>query len=433
MKIVEWGQLNPHDQSLILSRPVNQHQMGVLQQSKQIIATVKAQGDAALNDYNRRLDNAHTEHLKVSEQELQAAQEHISSDLMAAIDMAIDNITVYHRAQTPAVHRVETVPGVVCVRRPRAIETVGLYVPGGSAPLLSTVMMLAIPAKIAGCREAIICTPPDEHCAIDPRLLYTAQRCGIHTIYKVGGAQAIAAMAYGTETVPKVDKIFGPGNAWVTQAKLLVSQDPMGASIDLPAGPSEVLVIADDNANPEFVAADLLSQAEHGTDSQVILLSDSKALLEKVQQALTSQLSQLSRAEIARQSLEHSALILVESIAQAVALSNRYAPEHLILQIDAAETFAEKITAAGAVFVGHWAPETVGDYLSGSNHVLPTYGYARTHSGLSVVDFMTFISFQYVSEAGLKHIGPHAMQLAKTEALTAHRNAVSVRLKAMRS
>lgn len=380
-------------------------------------------------NYTRKYDQANLLSMKVSEDELNHAMQNLSPTVCESIEFAINNIETYHVAQIPKTISITTQKGVVCERQVRPIPKVGLYVPGGSAPLISTVMMLAIPAKLAKCPLKILTTPPDQNGQVSPTLLATAVMCGVQDIYKVGGAQAVAAMAYGTETIPKVDKIFGPGNAWVAQAKMLVSQDPEGAAIDLPAGPSELMVISDEDANPDYVAADLLSQAEHGIDSQVFLVTPSEELVAKVKKALNRQFEMLSRKEIIKKSLQKSAIIIVKDLKEAVFLSNLYAPEHLILQVNQAESMVLEIDSAGAIFVGHWSPETVGDYVTGSNHVLPTYGYAKNYSGLSVLDFMKFISVQSVSKVGLKNLGQHATALAQVEGLMAHQQAVSIRLR----
>lgn len=433
MKKIDWVSLNQESQKNLLQRPANKlHDPSFVRQVKTIIRSVRTQGDSAVLKYTKKYDRAVMTDFKVSEDELRRAIKSISPRLRRSIEFAVDNIKRYHAAQLPSVLSINTTKGVVCERQPRGIQRVGLYVPGGSAPLISTVMMLAIPANLAGCNVRILCTPPDQNGDVNSVLLATAMMCGIDTIYKVGGVQGIAGMAYGTETIPKVDKIFGPGNAWVTQAKLLVSQDSDGAAIDLPAGPSELLVIADANANPQYVAADLLSQAEHGVDSQVFLVTDSMVLADKVKRVLNLQLKKLSRLDIIEKSLSKGAIILVKDLGQAITLSNLYAPEHLILQVANAQALVADVQSAAAIFVGPWAAETVGDYVSGSNHVLPTYGYARNYSGLSVTDFMKFINVQYISKEGLKNVGEHAEMLSNLEGLTAHKEAISIRLKSLK-
>lgn len=397
-----------------------------------IIDAVKTGGDKAIINFTKQFDQVSLATLVVSEQELSEAENLIGDEAKAAIQFAQKQLRVVCEAQMAEIikiKKIESCDGVVCERQSRPIEKIGLYIPGGSAPLISTVLMLGVPSKIANNQLRVLCTPPDRNGRINPHILYAAQLCGIKNIYTTGGAQAIAAMAYGTESIPKVDKIFGPGNAWVTQAKQLVSQDPKGAAIDMPAGPSEVLVIADNTANPNYVAADLLSQAEHGPDSQVILICLSEDVVLRVKSAIQSQLKNLSRQNIIDQSLKNSRMIVVKEMAEAIALSNQFAPEHLILQVNNPDAYLDSVINAGAVFLGPWAPETVGDYVTGSNHVLPTYGNARTYSGLSVVDFMKFISVQRVTSEGLVNIGKYAEVLAALEGLDAHKNAVRIRLK----
>jgi histidinol dehydrogenase len=392
---------------------------------------VRERGDDALREFSAAYDGCTLDALEVTEAEFAAAEAALDPALKAAIDEAAARIEHYHRATASKPVTVETAPGVRLERVVRPINRVGLYVPAGTAPLPSTALMLGVPARVAGCRSVVLCSPAraDGHC--DTAVLYAARVTGVHRVFKVGGAQAIAAMAYGTDSVPRCDKLFGPGNAWVTEAKLQVSVDANGASIDMPAGPSEVLVIADELANPVFVAADLLSQAEHGVDSQVILLTPSKAMIEKAASEVERQCAELPRSEIAVKSLAQSRLILVDSLAQAVDVSNRYAPEHLIVQVQDPHALLDGIESAGAVFLGEWAPESLGDYCSGSNHVLPTYGHARSYSGVSVSSFQKQITVQDVSAAGLRAIGPCAATLAAAEQLEAHRRAVTLRLAAL--
>ncbi|MBU2428562.1 MAG: histidinol dehydrogenase, partial [Gammaproteobacteria bacterium] len=351
----------------------------------------------------------------------------------AAIDLAYQNIRTFHSAQLPKDIKLETSPGVQCELKYAAFESVGLYIPGGSAPLPSTVLMLGVPAQLAGCRRTVLVTPPGQPKASDiaPEIIYAAQLCGISEIYTVGGAQAVAALAYGTDSIAKVDKIFGPGNRYVTEAKQQVSKDPLGAAIDMPAGPSEVLVIADDSASPAFVAADLLSQAEHGVDSQVVLISTSQTLLDKTVQAMNEQLLKLPRAIIAKKAIDHSRFILTADLDTAALVSNLYAPEHLIIQTNEDQQLLPKLSNAASIFVGAWTPESAGDYASGTNHVLPTYGYSRTHSSLSLLDFYRRYTVQTISSQGIRAIGPAIMTLASAEGLTAHANAVKVRLTAL--
>lgn len=428
MKITNWNNLTEREKKQLLMRPNATDKNTIREKTQDILNAVKTGGDDILISLTAKYDRAQLKQLTVTAEEFQKAFQAISADAKQAILFAKTQLETNHQAQLPKNHIIKTCEGIFCERQARPIPRVGLYIPGGSAPLVSTVLMLAIPAKIAGCPLKILCTPPNEQGEIDPHLLYAAELCGIELVYKIGGAQAIAAMAYGTETIPKVDKIFGPGNAWVTQAKILVSQDSEGASIDMPAGPSEVMVIADDNANPDFVAADLLSQAEHGPDSQVMLITLSEEFARSVSQATKTQLEKLPRRHIATQSLSHSQIILAQNIEQAIEISNCYAPEHLILQITHPEKYVDLIQNAGAVFLGRFAAETLGDYVTGSNHVLPTNGYARSISGLSVTDFLKFISFQTVTRAGLEKVGCYAEKLAEIEGLHAHQYAVSLRL-----
>jgi len=394
-----------------------------------IIETVRRKGDAALREFGRKFDRVKQTDFRVCRREFDDAEVQINDELKRAIRLAIENIGKFHAAQLAEEEIVETQPGVRCWRKSVAIEKVGLYIPGGTAPLFSTVLMLAIPAKIAGCSEIVLCTPPNEDGGVNPAILYTARELGLEKVFKLGGAQAVAAMAYGTESVPKVDKIFGPGNSWVTLAKQLVSRD--GVAIDMPAGPSEVLVLADKNANPEFVAMDLLSQAEHGEDSQVILVTDSETLAEKAGKTVQSQLKKLPRKEIAERSLQNSRVILLKDTSEMMDFANTYAPEHLIIMTENAAELSEKVINAGSVFIGAFTPESAGDYASGTNHTLPTYGYARNYSGVSVDSFIKKITFQTLTKTGLRNIGPAIESMAAAEGLDAHKNAVSIRLKSM--
>lgn len=430
MKPLTWSDLDAAERTEALRRPLQQRQQEVAEQVARVIEQVRADGDSTLRALTRRFDGIELDQLAVDESEFVAAAASLPADLRAAIDAAYARIRAFHLAAVPQNLRVETAPGVVCERVSRAISAVGLYVPAGSAPLPSTALMLGVPAEIAGCAEIVLCSPPQKDGRVEPSVLYAARRCGIRRVFKLGGAQAIAAMAYGTESVPRCDKIFGPGNAWVTAAKLAVAADADGAAIDLPAGPSEVLVIADETASARFVAADLLSQAEHGPDSQVLLLSTSAALIAELQVEIEAQLARLPRADVARQALQHSRVIRVDSIETALNISNRYAPEHLILSVRNARSWVTAVQCAGSVFLGNYAPESVGDYCSGTNHVLPTYGAARAYSGVSVQSFLTFITVQELTQAGLAHIGPCAIRLAEAEGLQAHANAVAVRLEA---
>ncbi len=392
-----------------------------------IIQEVRIDGDKALKKFALQFDNVNLSDLKVSSKEIAQANSQVSTDLKNAIAVAARNIKTFHASQNIAEAVVETMPGVKCWRKNVAIESVGFYIPGGTAPLFSTILMLAIPAQIAGCKKMIICTPCDRNGTVNPAILFTASFLGITEIYKIGGAQAIAAMAYGTQSIPKVNKIFGPGNQYVTKAKELVQKS--GVAIDLPAGPSEVLIIADQNADPSFVAADLLSQAEHGSDSQVVLLAENKQLVDEVKIEITKQLQELPRAELANKALEKSFSVILNSVDDCIIFSNYYAPEHLILATDNAANYADKITNAGSVFLGNYSCESAGDYASGTNHILPTNGYAKSFSGVSVDTFYKKITFQELTKKGLQNIGPTIEIMAASEELFAHKNAVSIRLK----
>jgi len=419
-------QPSKEDWQEIVKRPVFENS-SLEKTVKKILDKVKDKGDKAVRKYTKEFDGVKLKKLIVSEKEIKSAENLLSQELKDAIQQARSNIEKFHRSQIEEIKVVETMPGINCWRRSIGIEKVGIYIPGGSAPLFSTVLMLAIPAVIAGCKEIILCSPPSKEGSIDPAILYTANLCGVKRIYKAGGVQAIAAMAYGTETIPKVFKIFGPGNQYVTAAKQLIQKE--GVAIDMPAGPSEVLVIADENAVPEFVAADLLSQAEHGADSQVILLTISEEIVEKTQLCIKEQLKELPRKEIAEKALANSKIILLNSIDEAIDLSNLYAPEHLILSCNNAEELTGKIISAGSVFIGNYSPESVGDYASGTNHTLPTNGYAAMYSGVSVDSFAKRVTFQQLTKDGLTNIGNTVMQMAEAEGLDAHKNAVAIRLK----
>ena len=426
--ILNWTALTPTERREALQRPAQQDHEGLQQRVRVIIQDVRARGDAAVLDYTRRFDCATLERLEVSADEFEEASRTLTPEQHAALARAIANVRRFHEAQLSEPLVVTTSPGVVCERHYRAIDAVGLYVPAGVAPLPSAAIMVAVPAQIAGCRTRILCTPPRQDGRADPAVLTIARLCGVERVFKIGGAQAIAAMAYGTPTVPKVDKVFGPGNAWVTAAKLLCANDPDGAALDLPAGPSEVLVIADDSARPEFVAADLLAQAEHSGDAQAILVTTSPALAGATLVELQRQMQTLTRESTLRISLEHARLIVVDSLSAAFDLSNDYAPEHLIVHVRDARSWLPQIRNAGSVFLGAWTPETMGDYCSGTNHVLPTYGFARAYSGLSLTDFMRRMTVQELSPDGLRDLGPTAVTLANLEGLDAHANAVQVRL-----
>lgn len=414
----EWDQL--------VARPASD--LSSLEKSvRKILEKVKEKGDKAIRQYTKTFDGVTLRKLVVTEAEIKQADASLPASLKDAITQAKQNIETFHRSQIEVSKPIETMPGVTCWRKSLPIDSIGLYIPGGSAPLFSTVLMLAVPAVIAGCSEIVICTPPSPDGSVHPAVLYAARLCGVSTIIKAGGVQAIAAMAYGTESVPRVRKIFGPGNSYVTFAKQLVQQQ--GIAIDMPAGPSEVLVIADDTANPSFVAADLLSQAEHGTDSQVMLVTTSDTLAEKVSTAINEQLESLPRKEIAWQALRNSKTIIVHDLDEAVALSDHYAPEHLILSCTDAKDVAEKIKTAGSVFIGNYSPESAGDYASGTNHTLPTNGYAAMYSGISLDSFVKKVTFQKLSKEGLQAISTTVMEMAAAEGLEAHKNAILVRLK----
>ena len=392
-----------------------------------IINRVRAEGDAAVIEYEATFDKAILTSLAVTEAELEEGVALVSEELKAAISLAKKNIETFHASQRFVGHKVETMEGVICWQKAVGIEKVGLYIPGGTAPLFSTVLMLAVPAKIAGCKEIVLCTPPDKNGKIHPAILFAAQMAGVSKIFKAGGVQAIAAMAYGTESVPKVYKIFGPGNQYVTAAKQLVSLRDV--AIDMPAGPSEVEVLADDSANPVFVAADLLSQAEHGVDSQAVLITTSEKLQDDVMKEVERQLAELPRREIAEKSLANSKLILVKDMDEALELTNEYAPEHLIIETENYREIAERVINAGSVFLGSFSPESAGDYASGTNHTLPTNGYAKAYSGVSLDSFIRKITFQEIRPEGMKAIGPAIEIMAANEQLDAHKNAVSVRLR----
>ena len=411
--------------SKILTRPAMDLQ-DLEESVGRIIDEVRERGDEALLDLTARFDGVRLAELRVSKEEIELSEEQLSEELKQAIQVAANNIRTFHQAQAQAPEVVETMSGVRCWRKSVGIEKVGLYVPGGTAPLFSTVLMLAIPAQIAGCREIVLCTPPQKDGTVHPAILYAARLAGVRQIYRVGGAQAIAALAYGTQSIPATYKVFGPGNAYVTVAKQLISRS--GVAIDMPAGPSEVLVLADESAHPAFVAADLLSQAEHGADSQVVLVTYDQALAKRVMGEVDRQLEDLPRREFAQKSMANSAAIVVRNKAEALGVINEYGPEHLILAVADAHQYIDGIINAGSVFLGHYTPESVGDYASGTNHTLPTNGYARAYSGVSLDSFVKKITFQELSEEGLATIGPTVMSMAAAEELEAHRRAVEIRL-----
>jgi len=397
---------------------------------RNILNRVKKSGDTALRELTLQFDKVTVDAIEVSQGEIGAAERELSGDLKAAIKTAAENIRKFHDAQKRDELFIETMPGVTCWRRGVPINRVGIYIPAGSAPLFSTVLMLGIPAKLAGCKEIVLCTPPDRSGIINPAVLYTAQLVGVTRIFKVGGAQAIAAMAYGTQTIPDVYKIFGPGNQYVTKAKQMVTED--GVAIDLPAGPSEVLVLADQSANPAFVAADLLSQAEHGEDSQVILVLTNDKLLPAIRQELEKQLNVLPRKKIAEKSLDNSRIVIINDRDVAIDFINAYAPEHLIINISDPDSIVSKITNAGSVFLGNYSPEAVGDYASGTNHTLPTNGYAKAYAGVSLDSFLKYITYQKITEIGISNIGPAVEKMAEAEALIGHQRAISVRLETLK-
>jgi histidinol dehydrogenase len=411
--------------SEIISRPAIDT-ISVMEKVKPILDAVKRNGDHALADFSLKYDGVIQERLQVIPEEIEGAEARLTEDLKTAIRTAAKNIETFHRAQWKVEEPVTTMPGVSCWRRWVGIERVGLYIPGGTAPLFSTLLMLAIPARIAGCKEIVLCTPPSKDGSVPPAILYAAKVAGVTAIYKVGGAQAIAAMAYGTETIPYVYKIFGPGNQYVTAAKQLVQLD--GLSIDMPAGPSEVCVWADGSANADYVAADLLSQAEHGVDSQVLLVAKEENFVDQVKIALQQQLNLLPRKEMAEAALQNSRAVVLENDEEALALVNAYAAEHLIISTGDAATKAEKVTNAGSIFIGHYSPESVGDYASGTNHTLPTNGFARAYSGVSIDSFVKKITVQELTKKGLQHIGETVVQMAEAEGLRAHARAVTIRL-----
>ncbi|WP_462181827.1 histidinol dehydrogenase [Pseudoalteromonas gelatinilytica] len=426
-----WNEENQQAQQAVLTRPAVTASKEVEAICIDILNAVKTQGDAALLKMAKEFDKRETPRLLVPVDEINQAEQLLSNELKAAIETAYANVKRFHQAQLPKDIKLTTQPGVLCELKYQAIEAVGIYVPGGSAPLPSSVIMQGVLAQLSGAQTVVLTTPVKADETINPAILYAAKLCGIKTIVESGGAGAIAAMAYGTESVPKVNKIFGPGNSFVTMAKQLVAQTIPGMAIDMPAGPSEVLVIADERANPEFIAADLLSQAEHGADSQVILLCNSERIIEKTQQALTEQLAKLSRKDTAEQALANSSLILVDSVEQAFAVSAQYGPEHLILQLADAQPYLSLVKNAGSVFVGDYTPESAGDYASGTNHVLPTYGYSATYSSLNLLDFFRTYTVQTISKNGLRDLSKAILPLAAAEGLDAHANAVSIRLEAM--
>ncbi|MDA0147298.1 histidinol dehydrogenase [Vibrio sp. LaRot3] len=424
MRTIVWQSLSEEQQDSVLERPAITEGANITAAVSDVIQQVRARGDQALLELTEKFDRVKPESIRVSSQEIDEASARLTPEMKAALEQAYSNIAKFHKAQKPQPIKVETQPGVVCEQVTRAIQKVGLYIPGGSAPLPSTVLMLGVPAQIAGCQKVVLCSPPP----IADEILYVAKLCKIDEVYNVGGGQAVAAMAYGTETVSKVDKIFGPGNAYVTEAKRQVSNDFRGAAIDMPAGPSEVLVIADETADADFIAADLLSQAEHGPDSQVVLVTPSPVLADQVSDAVQAQLKALSRADIAQQALASSLIIIADSLTQAVSISNYYGPEHLIVQTKNPRELLPLLDNAGSIFLGDWSPESAGDYASGTNHVLPTYGYTRTYSSLGLADFSKRMTVQELTADGLLTLAPTVVTMAEAEGLDAHKRAVTIRV-----
>ena len=419
-----WEQLNAEEQAQLLSRPAMADSSGLTSIVSDIIHNIRENGDKALLEYTKRFDKLESDNFTLTQADMTLASERLGSEIKDAIKTAYQQVVKFHQAQIQPVIKVETMPGVVCEMHTQAIEAVGLYIPGGSAPLPSTVIMTGAPAQIAGCSRIVLCSPPP----IADEILYAASLCGVTEIYSVGGAQAVAALAYGTETIAAVDKIFGPGNSFVTEAKRQVSNDFSGAAIDMPAGPSEVLVIADEKADPAFIAADLLSQAEHGHDSQTILVTPSAEVAAETGKQLEIQLALLERCEIAEKAIENSVSIVCKDIQQAVEVSNRYAPEHLIVQTNDPRSLQPLLKNAGSIFLGAWTPESVGDYASGTNHVLPTYGYTKTYSSLGLADFIKRYTVQELTQQGLQNLAPAVTALAAAEGLTAHKRAVTIRM-----
>ncbi|MFQ1021982.1 histidinol dehydrogenase [Avibacterium paragallinarum] len=429
MQTLIWKNLTQQEKQQALMRPAISAAQSIKDAVDAIREKVQGEGDKALFELGEKFDKVKLDSLVISQAEIQAAAARLPDELKTAIQNAKTNIERFHQAQIPQAVDIETQAGVRCQVVTRPINRVGLYIPGGSAPLFSTVLMLAIPAKIAGCKKIVLCSPPP----IADAILYAADLCGVETIYPVGGAQAIVAMAFSTETVAKVDKIFGPGNAFVTEAKRQVSQAVNGAAIDMQAGPSEILVLADKNADPDFVASDLLSQAEHGADSQVILVTPSETLAKNTALAIERQLAMLPRAETARQALSHSRIFIAENLSQAIEISNEYAPEHLVVQVENARGILDQLDNAGSIFLGAYSPESMGDYASGTNHVLPTYGYTRTTSSLGLADFSKRMTVQELSPQGFQDLAPTVIQMATAEQLDAHKNAVLVRLEKLQN
>lgn len=429
MKTYIWNALSPEQRSKFLKRPSSQNDGNVDIIAKDIIDAVRKNGDQALRIYTKKFDKCDLAEIQLTDLESQNAIQSLTKENKNAIDTAYNTIKKFHEKQGYQNYNCETIKGVNCGRHVVGIENVGLYVPGGTAPLVSTALMNGIPSQIAGCKNRILCTPCNSKGDVDAHLVYAANLCGITKIYKIGGAQAIAAMAYGTQSVPKVDKIFGPGNAYVTAAKKIVSMSADGAALDMPAGPSEVCIIADESSNPQYVAADLLSQAEHDVMSQVVLISTTQEIAQKIQEQIKIQLDNLDRKDIAAQAIKNSICIIVDNIEMAMEVSNQYAPEHLILAFETKDDILNSVQNAGSVFIGQWTPESAGDYCSGTNHVLPTNGYARNYSGLNVEAFQKTITFQTINKEGLQNLSNTIQTLANLEGLDAHAKAVAIRMK----
>jgi histidinol dehydrogenase len=424
MKTYQYSSLTPEQIEALLNRPKMDFS-SIFDRVQPILDDVESRGDEAIADFTRKFDGVDLKTFTVNPSDIDVK---LDPQLENAIQQALNNLFLFHREQMPPNLKVDTTVGVTCRRKAVPIERVGLYIPGGTAPLPSTTMMLGVPAMIAGCKTVVLATPPDKEGNIPASILYIAKKLGIKTVVKAGGAQAIAGMAFGTESIPKVDKIFGPGNQYVTAAKMILQNSEAMVAIDMPAGPSEVLVIADGKADPEFIAADLLSQAEHGSDSQVVLVVTQETDLDAIELAISTQLAALPRKKMAAEALENSFSVVVESTNQAMEFSNRYAPEHLIINTENTEQLSEQVVNAGSVFIGPWTPESMGDYASGTNHTLPTYGYAKMYSGVSLQSFQKFITFQSATEEGIRNLGPTVETLADAEGLRAHRNAVTLRL-----
>jgi histidinol dehydrogenase len=424
IKIIKYPEKNAWNR---LAKRPDVYQKDIEETVREILLDVKKNRDEALFRYTEKFDKIALNKLTASREELDNAKKKVDDALKTALRLAKNNIEKFHRSQLSQETKIETTPGVTCWRKNVPIEKVGLYIPGGSAPLFSTVLMLGIPAQIAGCRQIVLCSPPQKSGGVHPYILYAADLLGIREIYKAGGAQAVAAMAFGTETIPKVDKIFGPGNSWVTKAKELVQQEE--TAIDMPAGPSEQLIIADESCNPAFMAADLLSQAEHGPDSQVVLLSNNATVVAQILEKINIQLEELPRKDIAKKALQNSFAVVLHSLNDCVDFSNFYAPEHLIITVEKAGEIIPKITNAGSVFIGNYSTESAGDYASGTNHTLPTGGYAKSYSGLSVESFMKTMTFQEITAEGIQRIGAAIKQMATAEGLDGHKNAITLRLK----